>query len=77
MIYKEVMRIAGMLVSGSLSGYCQVLCNWCSIVHECGVAGAVAEQNRQDTALASLLTSSHKLTGQDQKIVQQKVELEA
>lgn len=44
-----------------------------------GLADAVAEQNRQDTALASLLTSSNKLSGfgQFQKDVQQKVELEA
>ena len=44
-----------------------------------GPAGAVAEQNRQDTALASLLTSSKKMTGfgQFQKDVEQKVELEA
>lgn len=41
------------------------------------IAGAVAEQNRQDTALASLLASSNKLTGQVQQAVQQKVELEA
>ena len=41
------------------------------------VSGAVAEQNRQDTALASLLTSSNKLPGQVQKNIQQKVELEA
>lgn len=44
---------------------------------KCDIAGAVAEQNRQDTALASLLTSSHKLSGQDQRIMEQKVELEA
>lgn len=41
------------------------------------IAGAVAEQNRQDTALASLLTSSNKLSGQAQKDVKQKMELEA
>ena len=42
-----------------------------------GTSGAVAEQNRQDTALASLLTSSNKLSGQLQKDVEQKMELEA
>lgn len=42
-----------------------------------GVSGAVAEQNRQDTALASLLTSSNKLSGPVQKNVEQKMELEA
>ncbi|KAL3146164.1 tRNA-dihydrouridine(16/17) synthase [NAD(P)(+)]-like protein [Trebouxia sp. C0010 RCD-2024] len=44
---------------------------------EAALAGAVAEQNRQDTALASLLASSNKLTGQVQQAIQQKVELEA